>query len=448
MKITIDMLINGVLSVLMTLFAGCSADTPDTTGNETIVCAQVDPLEKIFREQKEYTKTGDPVAVAKGETASFQFVINSPNLISTIQMEAGDMTMGSIRIPVTTRSFIGYVRIPPEKNVGNGAASDRIISADGYYPDPLPETTSKGVKSNTNQPVYISYNIPRNAAAGNYTAEIVFSGETQGKKFRITKTVTAKVYNVTLPEQTLLVTQWFSSLDALSCMNNNQAVPLYSDKYFRCFEVLVNKARDYGQNVFQVLTIHRIKYTLTGNTYTFDFTVFDRLVELFIQQGNAKRIEGHILAKRFSEAGAGWTGPFGVYVPTPDQSAIGATFNLLPLSDPRAKNFLNQFLPALYNHLLAKGWDRLYLQHVADEPLPENAASYNEIAAYIKSVVPQFRLIDAICTPDVTNTIDIPVPRLDILGGHYGYFRQAQAQGKELWYTILVHKLSYRIIES
>jgi hypothetical protein len=420
---------------LAILNAGCRDSNNDSNEimDGSVVCVQVDPLEKIFRQQTDYVEINNPIAIAKGEVASFQLIVSSPHLIQTLKIEAGDLVMGANRISVNVKSFVGYVHVSPDENIGYGAASDQIIPEDGYYPDPLPETTTKGVRSKTNQPIWITYSIPHNAAAGTYTADIVLIGEAQGKKFSISKKVSVEVYNVALPAQTLLVTHWFSSVDALACMNNNQSVTVFSDTYFQLMKILVNKARDYGQNVFQINRV-AIKYSLTGNTYTFDFSRFDRLIELFLNEGNAKRIYGSHLARRFDEAGAGWTGPFGVYVPTPDNSQIGATFNLLPIDDPRTQNFLSQFLPALHNHLLTKGWDKIYMQHLADEPLSENVASYNEIASYVKSVAPQIRLMDAICTPQAATLIDVPVPRIDVLHENYDYFRQVQASGKELWY--------------
>jgi hypothetical protein len=58
------------------------------------------------------------------------------------------------------------------------------------------------IAAKTNQPLLICYKIPKEISAGIYEATIIISGKINGKDFRYNKSVTAKVYDVTVPEQT------------------------------------------------------------------------------------------------------------------------------------------------------------------------------------------------------------------------------------------------------
>ncbi|MDR1121084.1 MAG: DUF4091 domain-containing protein [Dysgonamonadaceae bacterium] len=405
--------------------------------NGTVNCVQVDVLEKIFKKQTNYAEVNVPVAVAKGETASFQLVVNSTYAIKVLSAEVGDLVNGNHRIPSGQMSLVGYVRISPDQNIGNGAAPDRIIPSDGYYPDPLPESSYTNVDAESNQPIWISYSIPRDAAEGVYTADVFITGIANGAKFRLKRQLSAKVYPVVLPEQTLLVEHWFTGWTELKYMNYNNPVTPFSSLGYQLYGVVTRKAAEYGTNVFRVLLTSNIQPTLQGNTYTFDFSRFDKMVELYLQEGNPKRIVGGFLGARFSEAGAGWTGPFGVYVPTGVMGADGIPlYDILPQNDPKTLTWLNQFLPAFYQHLVSKGWDRIYIQHLADEPLPENAASYNAFADLVKSIVPELKIVDAIMTTNTAASMDIPCPLLSTLHTDYTSYQQLQASGKEIWYYV------------
>jgi len=67
------------------LFAGCGYSV-----NKTVTCAQLDPLQKVFTEDSLFAETPDTAAVAKGETATFQFVIRSIYPIKELKSEAGN----------------------------------------------------------------------------------------------------------------------------------------------------------------------------------------------------------------------------------------------------------------------------------------------------------------------------------------------------------------------
>lgn len=404
--------------------------------DKELYCIQLDPLEKVLQEQVYFIEKKDTIAVARGETASFQLVIRSPYAINNLKIDAGDLINGDQSIAVNLKAFVGYV--PADRNTPN-PSRDRLISASNIFPDPLLEVESMNVPPMTNQPVWVNYHVPRGIKEGVYTAEITLLGKVNGKEVKTKKQVYVKVYNVTLPEQTLWVTNWFGmDNNVLRQMNNNESVELYSERYWQLAKVFANKMRDYGQNVYIISPLRLCQYKISGLNYEFDFTHFDKMVELFIREGNLKRIEGTHVGGRLSH----WSSPFGVWVPSIKDTET--VFTITPLSNDTAKTFISQFIPALFEHLKMRKWDKMYMQHIADEPIRENAQSYIDIANEVKNFAPDVEIIEANHSREVQNTIKIWVPQLDFYHQDYSFYKERQEDGDEVWfYTCLAPQGNY-----
>ena len=400
------------------LLTGCS-----TSVENSIVCVQLDPLEKVFTEETYFVENAETAAVAKGETVTFQFVIKCAYPIQELKIEAGNLDNGNRQITASLKAFVGYIRAGVHAGVFGAKSKDAVFPVSDYYPDCLQEVESIDVQPLQNQPMWIEYNIPYDATDGNYTAHITFTGKINGKTFEITKEVSAKVYPVTMPEQTLWVTNWFTMTE-ISQMNGNQPVEQFSDRYWELLTAMAHVMREHRQNMyltsinFSWAELFDIK--CTGTQFTFDFTNFDKMVEILIREGGLKRIEG------------GHIGGFncnGIYVPT-----IGVR----PFDNDTAQIFLSQFLPALYGHLETKGWKDMYVQHIADEPWVQNIPTYIRIAGFVKKYMPGIPIVDAVdahVTHEIINSVNIWVPILDQYHKNYAFFRERQVVDEVWFYT-------------
>ena len=409
---------SGMILLLVTFaiaIAGCS-----NTVEETVTCIQLDPLHKVFKEELYFVETPDTAAVAKGETATFQFVLRGTCPIRNLKIEAGNLIRGDRQISVSEKAFVEYIR------AGNHAeklSRDAVLPISDLYPDCLTEVEYMDIPSMSNQPLWIGYDIPRDAVSGDYTANLVFSGTTKGKPFKINKQINVRVYNVTLPEQTLWVTNWFT-LSGLSRMNGNERVEPYSDRYWELLKELAHVMRDHRQNTY-LLGRDLVKVEYTGTQFTFDFTNFDKTVELLIGEGGLKRIEGGHLGGGLQ----GWGTEFGVSVPKT---------GLRPFDNDTVQQYLSQYLPALYNHLESKGWTKLYIQHIADEPTEKNAQSYIRIAEMVRKHIPGVKIIDAVETSRLANTVNVWTPMLNLYHNEYPFFQERQTAGDEVWFYTCV----------
>ena len=391
---------------------------------------QVDPLVKIMKEDRTVEEYVEAADVARGETVSFQLVFKSNVPVKDLMIEPGKLTCGSYEISHGIKAFERYIRgglhLTP-------AGDDAILPASDEYPDCLDETELTAVASNYKQPVWVTYKIPEDAPAGDYTAEIVVSGMDAGSLFRTTVVVKAKVYDVDLPEkQSLLVTNWHVH-SKIGMIGTGGNVPVFSDRYYQLMGKMANVMRDHGQNVYYInpLTDFIVCSKDGSGIYRFDFTNFDRTVEMFLQEGGLARIEGGHLAFRSGD----WNSDYWVKVPG---------YGNKPIEAPEAKSFLSQFIPALKAHLQDKGWWDIYMQHIGDEPAQGAVPSYIKIAQYVKSLAPDIVILDAVHSRELNGTVDVWCPQLDYFHTDYSFYKERQADGDQMWfYTCMAPRGNY-----
>ncbi|MDR0608875.1 MAG: family 16 glycosylhydrolase [Planctomycetaceae bacterium] len=396
--------------------------------NELTV-ARIDPLDKVTKTQDDFYQISSSAAVAKGETAMFQFVLRSEKPIENLKIEADNLQQVIVQQSKNLRQ--GHENLKLEKTKNSETIKPSPVNFVGYvktgnvteYPDVLLEPQNK-IAAKTNQSVLISYKIPKEIAEGIYEATVAISGKIDGKDFRCEKQVTANIYNVTVPEQTLWVTNW-SLGNFLEKLNDNKKVERLSPKYWELLKLIANTAREHGQNVYLISPTNYCNITINDSQYSFDFTNFDNAVELFIDEGGLKRIEGGHLA--------GWAhGAKELLIKVPDGNG---KFEPLPLSNEKTKNFLSQFIPALYKHLREKKWEQIYIQHIGDEPT--SVESYNEVAKYLKSLEPNMKTIEAtILGKKVDNNVDVHVPIIWYYDKEEYFYREHQKNGGEVWFYI------------
>ncbi|MEG0725945.1 MAG: DUF4091 domain-containing protein, partial [Mucinivorans sp.] len=246
-----------------------------------------------------------------------------------------------------------------------------------------------------------------------------------------------RVYPVVLGAPRLMVTNWYSMAPSMvKKFYAGRDVALYSDDYWKMLGAVAEKMADCYQNVVIISPVDLTKFTLKKGKYSFDFTNFDRSVEIFEQAGVEKVIEGGHLARRASD----WGSSFVVNVPTGEYTPSGEVVTRgLTAQNDSTINYINQFIPALVKHLKAKGWYDKYLQHIADEPTAgANGKSYIDIAKLVKTAAPDIKIIEACHTKDLDNVINVWVPQLNFFNSDHKFYQERQAAGDQVWfYTCL-----------
>jgi hypothetical protein len=398
--------------------------------DEILTIAAVDPLQKVFRESSYFPEAPAIADVARGEYASLQFVLRAGRKIRNLSVRVEPIVLGKATLTGATARFVGYVKVSRR---APAPSADRLVSLSGYFPDPLLDQTAIDVSRDIAQPVWLTVPIPPNAIPGKYEGKITFLGTIEGKPFRVSRHFTVNVFPVTITGTRLWVTNWFfTDPDTLKIFNGGQPVEKYSSRYWELVRQLARVMKAYRQNVAWVHPLDLVQFKLDGEQWSFDFANFDQMVSLLVEEGVIGRIEGGHIGGREST----WESQFVVDVPVVKPE--GTTLEKRPVSDPEANSFYSQFIPALMGHLKDKGWDGVYIQHLADEPTAVNAKSYVEIAAFIKSLAPGLKIIEACHSKDVNNMVNVWVPELDFFSSDYEFYQARQQAGDELWfYTCL-----------
>jgi hypothetical protein len=428
-----------LLVIIVIIQQGCNVSR-DTS---SIKFEYVDPLEKVLAEASYFPKIEALSEVVRGENATLQFVVRSQYSIKDLKVAVSEAVNEGKTLPPAKTGFVGFVKVG--RTIWD-YSRDRIVSPSGYYPDPILEQESINVDFGNTQPIWVSVPIPADVAPGLYKGTITISGINGNKKFKLTKDYSVKVYPVTVGKSSLWVTNWFSiSPVQLRWMNGGSLFEEFSEQHWEYIRTIAKKMAEYRQNIAIISPLALSEFKFESGKWNIDFTKFDKVVEIFIQEGVIGRIEGGHIGGREST----WLSQFVVSVPSkggePEKK-----FNNLPISDPAAQEFYKEFLPALYSHLKDKGWDKIYMQHLADEPIEQNIKSYIEIARFVRKLVPEFKFIDACHTKNLNDVLDIWVPQLDFMDKDYSFYSAQIKKGKEAWfYTCLSPKGEYvnRFIE-
>jgi hypothetical protein len=408
---------------------------------------QVDPLDKILKDRSFFRDDVDTIAVARGETATIQLVLKANKELKGVNAEI-DYINNETAVLTGHTGWIGYVRAgrkysPPSK--------DLLRSASDFFPDPILTDTVLNLEQSDVQPLWVIVPIPLNAKPGIYKGQVTIRALVNRKKQQYTKNFYIRVYPVTVAKTSLLISNWSAHLNTviLSYLNHNKPVERYGELYWDLIKKHAEIMAAHRQNVYRIFPVWNTTFGYQNGKYSFDFTNFDKEVAIFEETGTLERIEGGHLAWR----SGGWDDPYFVEVPVPDIEANkklpkspappdvinGMRLVKLPLEDPRAKEFLTQYLPALKVHLEQKGWLNKYMQHIGDEPVSKNAGSYVAISAYVKKYLPGVKIIDAVLTSkELRNGIDTWVPVLDVFHKDYKFYQELSAEGKEIWFYTCV----------
>ncbi|WP_168796291.1 DUF4091 domain-containing protein [Flagellimonas onchidii] len=413
---------------ILSLFA-CKEQAPN------VQFAYVDSLEKILPEATYFKDATAHTDVARGEHASFQFAVRANADISNLKVTVTAPEKDGTTLSDIKKGFVGYVKVG---RTNPEPSKDILRSPSGYFPDPILYQDTKNVPFGTPQPIWLTVKIPTDAPTGTYKGEVQISGQANGVSFTDTKPISIEVFKPIIDKTSLWVTNWFF-LDRLSYLNDNQPVEAYSDTYWKLARVMAKTLAEYRQNMALLSPLDHTEFTEENGTWKFDFTNFNKLVNLFKEEGVIGRLEGGHFGNRIDGS---WSGDFGLKVPIIEKDTT--YLKTKALSDPKTRNFYDQFLPALMDNIKNNGWAENYVQHIADEPIDDNVDSYIEISNYIKSILPNVKIIEACHTSKLEGKIDIWVPQMNFLNEDLDFYKEQQEQGDEAWYyTCLAPKGEY-----
>jgi len=315
--------------------------------------------------------------------------------------------------------YIYVLNNPP----ANTDPSTYLRKAPAFFPDAFLEEETIAVRDEWTQPLWVSVHVPKGAAPGEYTGAIgIDLVERDGAKHHFEVPISLTVWPFTLPDEpSLHHTEWFFP-DRVAAYYRLER---WSEAHWGWIEKVAEDMARHRQDM--ILTpfpsLVDIRRTASGR-FSYDFTRLDRWVKTFRKAG-LTWIEGSHVAGRVG----GWHSDIGWRrLRVEDAGGRPIDTSREKLSDAEYEPYMESFVKAIHAHLKQQRWDRRYVQHVADEPMPDNEASWSACARKVRAWLPGVPTIDAVMSEGLEGLVDWRVPQIQHIRPD-----SPRNPGEELW---------------
>jgi hypothetical protein len=271
-----------------------------------------------------------------------------------------------------------------------------VDEIEGYVSDPLFEKPPERLPANSTQPIWLTIHVPKTAEPGDYQNVIKVRAGSHEAVFRIQ----TRVLDFTLPgmpEGSFYLNIWQDP----AAVARYAHVPLWSEEHWKLLEAYARDLAAHGQKSITTSILHDPWRTQTGNVFPsmvewrypgtwrlgeegkfqFDYTVFDRYVELMMKAGVRRTIHCYSLVD----------GPG--HSPDCDIGYRDTETGLFRLrhttvGDEWYRNAWAVFLPAFVRHLKDKGW--LEKTYIGFDEKPQRIM--NGVLALLKANAPELKI--------------------------------------------------------
>lgn len=362
----------------------------------------------------------EKLSVLRGERVSFQ-------LVHVRVMEEGESIYAYRELlrPVFTGALAKYVTVREVKNVGvelpivPGNSDDNFERiTPGLYPDVLRPLHYGGKTiSKTTFPtsLWIDITVPADATEVG-ESEIKIEMIDDGGNVKSQETLTVDLIGAVLPEQELILTQWFHC-DSLA---NYYDVPVWSEKHWEIVENFARVAYKNGINLLltpvftppldteiggERLTNQLVSVTVENGKYSFNFDLVDRWVDMCDRIG----IKYFEISHLFTQWGAKHAPKIMATVDGEYKKIFG--WETDATSDEYV-GFLRTFIPAFLEHMRKNGNDKRCFFHISDEPQLEHLEFYKAAKNSISDLLEGYVIMDALSDYEFfkMGIVDLPVP--------------------------------------
>lgn len=280
----------------------------------------------------------------RGERVHAQAVLVAPEAVTSFKFKVSNLKSGKNVIPSSAidRYFETYVMGEVEFKGETSLRPDRLIKIEEMQ-----------VPARTVRPVWITVNIPRDAAPGKYKGSITANCDGKVMTLPFSLEVSKKV----LPEPK----DWKFHLDLWQnpyAVARYFNVPLWSKEHFDRMRPIMEHLASAGQKVITTSIFQHPwnsqtedpfesmvgKFKGLDGTWRYDYTVFDRWVEFMMSCGITQQIDCYSILP--------WHLTFEYF-----DSALNCT--VTKKMEPGSKEYEDYLLPFLTDfakHLKAKGW--------------------------------------------------------------------------------------------
>lgn len=401
---------------------------------------QIDALTKSLSFE-EFGFETDTIRVAKGETATLQFIVRA-------ETQQGTVVPSVVKFaPVWSDGLLLTPQIWWVRDVtasehwdawAGGPPPARYPSAQKMIPDALMplEDWSVSLSAGEKAAFWIEIDIPEDAQSGIYTGVASVRGTDS-----VELPFVVQVYDVVLPEkQTLDVVHWINP--DLKAMNGGQSTEMYT-VYDMIENRIVPFVSKYGTNSFKTLYFHRYETNpvLVKNSegefeMQADFSKLGKEIEMYYRAcPDLHYVHGeNIVGSRANMTVNGLELDSDGKIIVTDNGNGTYTPNYTYVSQkdagysPEAEAYISLYFGALQKYLESntlpdgRKYIDVYLQTLYDEPTDDYAEGYQYLASYARKGGPNVKIMDPLETLKINSeSIDFPCPGLMHLKGERGY---------------------------
>lgn len=385
----------------------------------------------------------DTIRVAKGESATIQFVVHAETsqgvIVPQIEYFALEgQTSGTVIEP--SIYWLPDIKCSNKWDFwAGGQAPDRYPNNELFFPDPQMPASEYQVSLNQGEkmPLWVEFDIPRDMPAGIYEGAVSVSGSEKA-----TAPFVVQVYDVTLPEQqTMTALQWlnYSELDAMASSPGSVHM---NANYERLENIIIPLLSRYGTNGFRTFyskagdaNIHFIKSSSGELIPQGNFNSLKRDIELMLRAcPQLHYVQGQNLIA--SVADKTTTGELTILgYKLNDDGSIKLTDNgdgtFSPefkyvtqgsAHSPEGEAYISNYAKALQEFLRSQNlpdgrtWLDIYLQTICDEPVDVTVPAYERISSYVRKGGPDLTIMEPLTTGKIGHEyIDIPCPVTSML---------------------------------
>ena len=398
----------------------------------------VSSLEKAFVEESiDKFEALERISVLKGERFSLQLLYTyEEDENEFYQLRLRPEISGALAKYVTLHSVLNVPVIQPVTY--NRIDDNYLRTTPGLYPDMLEPVHYNGefrVRRGCLESLWLEFNIPEDCdEVGESTLTIRFTDNV--KEFRDIGEevkVTVDVINATLPEQKLILTQWFHC----DCLAQYYNVPVWSERHWELIENFAKVAVKNGINLLltpiftppldtavggERLTTQLVGIKKSGNRYTFNWKLLDRWIEMCDRVG-VKYFE---ISHLFSQWGA-------THAPKIMATEGGEYKRIFgwetDAHGEEYKHFMKTFLKAFLKHMKDKGCDKRCFFHISDEPNEAQLPDYKKSKKIVEKILADYTIMDALSSFEFykKGVVKTPIPA----NNHIKPFIEANVPG--LW---------------
>lgn len=253
--------------------------------------------------------------------------------------------------------------------------------------------------------------------SGKYKISVVFCSAVDSQEIG-RETIELNVLNYELPKQSLLYTCWFHC----DCLADTYGVEIFSDKFFEIFSRFVKEATKNGMNMILLpaftppldtcvgktrKTTQLVKVKMKDGKYSFDFSLMEKYIKLCFECGITHFEHNHL----FTQWGAKSAPQIMAEVEGENKQLFGWHTDS---KSEEYKDFLKQYLKALFPFLDSVGVGKNILFHISDEPGVEDIEYYESAKTLLKNELKGYMCGDALNSFKYYKEGSVGIPIVDV----------------------------------